>query len=123
MQIVSNGPPLPATNSLPPWGTNVRRPADLFVSGARNFEFRHGAGIIGLLREVFERPTGVSAGVEGQWAARMATIAFSQFLLIDSGPDFVSLSALDHELVPPRREFRISVQVTHHGRPPALPLE
>jgi hypothetical protein len=103
--------------------SNLRHPADLFASGARSFEDRHGVGMADLVRQVFEKPTGVSAGVEGQWAARAAMIAFSQFLPIDNGPDFAPLSAFDHEPVPPRREFTLSVKVVHRGRPPALPIE
>jgi hypothetical protein len=106
-----------------PWSTDAPRPADLFVTGARNFECRHGAGITELIREVFEEPTGVSAGAEGRWAGWMAILAFSRFLLTDSGPGFVSLSALDHEPVPPRRTFTISAQIMRQGRPPALPIE
>jgi hypothetical protein len=124
MQIVSAGFQQPAAFlNFQDWSTDFQRPGDLFASGARSFEHRHGVGIAELVREVFESPTGTSAGKDGKWAALMAVRAFSQMLLTDRGPDLMSLSAADYDPIPPRREFRISVQISYLGRPPALPIE
>jgi hypothetical protein len=124
MQIVANRLEQSYTPSdSQHWSSSFQRPHDLFTRGARNFEDKHGIGITGLIREVFDSPTGVSAGMDGRWALRVALDAFTQLLLTDRGPDLLSLSNFDYDSIPPRREFRLSVQISHLGRPPALPID
>lgn len=108
-------------HSFPPWrNISSRR---LFTSEARSFECKHGAGVTDFVRSIFEQPTGGSAGREGQLLLQLTVAALSQFLLIDGGSDFVSLSALDYDPIPPRKKIPVHVEVINRGRPPALAIE
>lgn len=121
MPHLITGPEPIEAHSFPPW-RNIPPPW-LLTSEARSFERKHGAGVIDFVRSVFEQPTGGSAGAEGRLLLQLTVIALSQFLLIDSGSDFGSLSALDYDPVPPRRKITVHVDVVNRGRPPALAIE